>query len=140
MATHALIALMGAALIFIVMQMQAKYRPFKNAEKTNGVVDGFEEVIQKQKRLQVPVINFITRDQRNIVRPSPNSILPANIKKGAQVKILYNATNPELFIAKGKHFTTYTTAMLIASYIFVITAIILILNDVGFIHILRNTP
>ncbi|HVX50174.1 MAG TPA: DUF3592 domain-containing protein [Chitinophagaceae bacterium] len=138
MATHIIIVIMGSVLIYIILQMQSKYRALKNGAKAEGVIDGFETRIQKRATLTIPIIRFTTGQGQIISKASEDSVLSARIKKGVKVTVLYDPENPLHFIAKAKYFNTYSITVLVLSSIFTIFGLILILNDIGLIHLFKQ--
>jgi hypothetical protein len=138
MSTHIIVAIMGGLLLFVITQIRAKYKRLSAGEMVIGHVSGFETVTGKKAPGQTPVIKFTTLSNVAVEKRSDDSILSARIKKGTKVKVFYDPQKPEDFIAQSMQFKVTTMVVLVASTIFTLFGLLLILNDVGLIHLLKQ--
>ena len=140
MATDIILILMGIT-VFLLTLRSANKNLIKPADKTEGVIVDFNDPPRKNDTSKYPVVRFTTKENELFTLPVQDSYLPGRVKKGKKVTVLYNPDNPQEFAIQLPNEKLMFATVLTGSAIFILSGILLLLNQLNIIHILikKNT-
>ena len=101
------------------------------------IVD-FNDPPRKNDTSKYPVVRFTTKENELFTLPVQDSYLPGRVKKGKKVTVLYNPDNPQEFAIQLPNEKLMFATVLTGSAIFILSGILLLLNQLNIIHILKK--
>jgi len=136
MTNHILLILMGLSLAIIVYRMRAKFtRLARNGQKAFGTVDAILVSRKDFNEIRSVIIKFTTANNIVISGIPAESMLPERVEKGTRVMVFYEPATPDFFLVQGMQFNTFTIAVSIASWLFALSGLVLLLQDIHLLHL-----
>jgi hypothetical protein len=139
MATHIILLIMGIALFYIILKSSSARRHLKKQGlTTEGIIVGSVASAKKNDNTLYPIVRFTTNNNAQITVTSKEGYLPGRIKKGKRLIVLYNPSNTNEFVLALPKEAMMNNILLIASVVFSLASLVLILNDLQVIHLFKK--
>jgi Protein of unknown function (DUF3592) len=129
--------LMGMTVLLLVLKSRNK-NLIKHGDKTEGVIVDYDSSFQKNDTNKFPVVRFTTKKEELFTITSPDGFLPARVKKGKKVTILYNPDNPKEFTIQLPNEKLMFGTLVTGAIVFTVTGLILLLNELNVIHVFKK--
>ena len=137
MAADIILILMGLTVCFVMLKSRNK-NLIKYGDKAEGVIVDYDSAAQKNNTNKFPIVRFTTKKEELFTLPSPEGFLPARVKMGKKVFVLYNPQNPKEFTIQLPNEQLMFITLVGAAIIFTITGVVLLLNELDIIHVLKK--
>ncbi len=137
MAADIVLIFMGLTVCFLLMKPGNK-RLKKIGEKTPGTIVDFEKTAGTNDSNIYPVVSFTTSRNELFKLVSPDGFLPARVKLGKKVSVIYNPQDPTDFTILLSNQQLMYITLLACAITFTIAGVILLLNELDIIHILKK--
>jgi hypothetical protein len=137
MAADIILILMGLTVCFVVLKSRNK-NLIKYGYKAEGVIVGYDSAAQKNDTNKFPIVRFTTKKEELFTLPSPEGFLPARVKMGKKVFVLYNPQNPKEFTIQLPNEQLMFITLVSTAIIFTITGVVLLLNELDIIHVIKK--
>jgi Protein of unknown function (DUF3592) len=137
MAADIILILMGLTVCFLMLKSRNK-NLIKYGNKVEGVIVDYDSAAQKNDTNKFPIVRFTTKKEELFTLPSPEGFLPARVKMGKKVFVLYNPQNPKEFTIQLPNEQLMFITLVGAAIIFTITGVVLLLNELNIIHVIKK--
>jgi Protein of unknown function (DUF3592) len=137
MAADIILILMGLTVCFLMLKSRNK-NLIKYGNKVEGVIVDYDSAAQKNDTNKFPIVRFTTIKEELFTLPSPEGFLPARVKMGKKVFVLYNPQNPKEFTIQLPNEQLMFITLVAAAIIFTITGVVLLLNELDIIHVIKK--
>jgi Protein of unknown function (DUF3592) len=137
MTADIVLILMGIIVLLFTMTSRKKSL-IKQGIKTEGVIIDYETSTEKNDTNKYPIVRFTTQKEEVYTLPSPDGFLPGRVKKGKKVIIMYNPENPKEFVIQLDNEKLMFITLTGGAIVFTITGLLLLLNQLGIIHIFKK--
>ena len=137
MAADIILILMGLTVCFVMLKSRNK-NLIKYGNKVEGVIVDYDSAAQKNDTNKFPIVRFTTKKEELFTLPSPEGFLPARVKMGKKIFVLYNPQNPKEFTIQLPNEQLMFITLVGAAIIFTITGVVLLLNELDIIHVIKK--
>ena len=130
---------MGIIICLVIQFIKSKYKHLiKKGIKAEGTLINYDLVKIKNNNVKIPVIKFTANDNQTYTLQSADSFFSSYASLGTKVNVFYNPTDPKEFMIQGKKFKTLSVTILIGGIIFILSGIILLLNQFDIVHLFKK--
>ena len=131
--------IMGIIICLVIQFIKSKYKHLiKKGIKAEGTLINYDLVKIKNNNVKIPVIKFTANDNQTYTLQSADSFFSSYASLGTKVNVFYNPTDPKEFMIQGKKFKTLSVTILIGGIIFILSGIILLLNQFDIVHLFKK--
>jgi hypothetical protein len=137
MAADIVLIIMGLTICFLLMKPGNK-RLKKNGNKVAGIIVDGESTIHYNDGNIYPSVKFTTQKNELFTLTSTEGYLPARVKTGKKVTVFYDPQNPRDFTIVLPNEQLMFVTLIAAALLFTVAGAILLLNELGIIHLLKK--
>ena len=139
MASYIILILFGSLLCYIMYSEKRKHRKFGgNSISVQGVVVDYETGGEKNQATKFPVVRFTTQNGDTVIKKSTEGFFSTRIKKGMKITVIYNREEPADFLLIQPKFQSLYITVIIGGMLFVLSGLILALNEAGIVHLFKK--